>query len=208
MKKLLIASSLLLSGSVMASGFYAGGQLGAGSTNIKHTDDAMVKTDRGVEGMFYGAYIGYRYDFDEFFMAGELDYNFLTAKPEMTEPATSVKEELSQDGTMGFHILAGLPIGESTDIYGRIGIVQTKFKAEYKAPAPVGDQSTDKTQQGTVFGIGMQHHFDEMLTVRLDYRYTMYKKYKLSEDPSNSFNMHELEPSSQAFSVGLQYTFY
>jgi len=205
MKKLLVVSSLLLSSSVMATGFYAGGQLGVSSAHTKHTEVTTANSSElGSIGMAYGVYTGYRFDLEDFFIGGELDYNFNTAESE--NKAGAEKNEFKQDGSIGLHFLAGVPIGESTDIYGRIGLVETKFEGQFTNTNSGATSKFDKTIQGTVLGIGMQHHLDEMLTVRLDYRYTMYDKYTVSK--ANAFMGDTLENINQSFTVGLQYTFF
>ncbi len=196
MKKLLLASSLMVSSSVMAQGFYVGGQAGMVSLKAKQ-ETTTTEADFGTHGAGIGLFAGYRYDLDNFFIAAEADGFYSSAAGKLR--VGSINQELKEGNSMGLSALAGIPIGGSTEVYGRLGLTKAKFEAE----EITGSTKTeyDESETGTVFGVGMQHQLDDRLGVRFDYRYIQYKEFKFLE------NSADYKITEQVFSVGVQYSF-
>ncbi|MDP0561251.1 MAG: outer membrane beta-barrel protein [Candidatus Endonucleobacter sp. (ex Gigantidas childressi)] len=217
MKKVLTAFSLLISSSAMATGFYAGGQLGASSvtfnniysmynsTPAPHYD--KKNTSSAAKGIICGIYGGYRYDFNNFFVASELDYNANTASIESTHYYTKIKSV--QNPSLAAHVLVGLPVGNNSEIYGRIGYTETVFKSEPKGLNEV--PAASQKLEGIILGLGTQHHFTDQLSIRLDYKYTKYQEVTtvISTDTNSSSykDKFSIKPESHALTIGAQYTF-
>ncbi|MDP0589259.1 MAG: porin family protein [Candidatus Endonucleobacter bathymodioli] len=216
MKKTLTAFGLLLSSSVMATGFYGGGQVGTSSTSLKNTytvhyNNPPTHTEKtndstGASGTAYGIYGGYRFDFNNFFIASELDYNANTAVS--TSCHHGIEMTYTQHPSLGINILAGLPIVDDLEIYGRIGYTQSSITAKAKN-SDVFDPISKKFS-GIVLGLGAQHHFDDRLSIRLDYKYIMYKEVSATilDDPLINMSYDcSVKPESHAFTIGAQYSF-
>ncbi|MDP0589257.1 MAG: porin family protein [Candidatus Endonucleobacter bathymodioli] len=214
MKKLLIASSLLLSSSVMATGFYAGGQLGAihGKSDSALSYPALPPNISGSSSstdLTYGIFGGYRYDLDGFFIAGEIaigDSKLKTEDSMSLRPAIPVDitiERTQSKPSATINLLAGMPIAEYTEIYGRLGYTEAEFTS--KVTAGIGSLPPETAldfvnkRLGYIFGGGAQYHFDDQITMRLDYQYITYK------DDNNGLISHTSD--NHIVSLGAQYNF-
>ncbi|MDP0561253.1 MAG: outer membrane beta-barrel protein [Candidatus Endonucleobacter sp. (ex Gigantidas childressi)] len=206
MKKLLIASSLLLSSSVMASGFYVGGQVGASSTSMKYKNIATIPSpyypnkithDISKSGETGGVYAGYRIDFNDLFISGEIDYNINSSKIEV------LNAQVTQEPAFGLYVLTGTAIGKNVDIYSRLGFSETEIKTEFIRDQTGVITKNNQKIHGVVLGLGMQYQFNNKLSIRLDYKYSMYKKYDfIYNNRERSF-----APSIQLLTIGIQYAF-
>ncbi|MDP0561252.1 MAG: outer membrane beta-barrel protein [Candidatus Endonucleobacter sp. (ex Gigantidas childressi)] len=212
MKKVLTACGFLISSSAMATGFYAGGQLGVNSVKIDNSYTLSITnphafTDKskdsiGATGISYGIYGGYRFDFNNFFVASELDYNANTALAKYTVLLAAMA--ISQAPSLGFHFLAGLPIGKSSEVYGRIGYTETTFKNNLKTDHSFCSSGKSK---GTILGVGAQHHLGDNISIRFDYKYTMYQAMTAANSGPNTTAEFSVKPESHSFTVGAQYAF-
>lgn len=192
MKKLIAVLALGATLPVMASsGVYVGGQLGWSSLTAEIIED-------GGGGKFKdntfmgGAYAGYEFDMDQFFIAIEGDMNFGDAKKKQG------KSEYKRGSLYGVSGLIGMPITPEFDIYGRAGWARTEFKAKHDT-----DGEGKSKRNGYSVGVGGRYHFAPQMAARLEYRYYGYKKFKMSDD-AGSWNNKNKE---HMITVGLQYMF-
>lgn len=232
MKKLLLASTLMLSGSAMAAGFYAGGLVGGVShqfnTNEADPDNGAgvlgdgvpQKNSGGVQGFVFGVYGGYQFDLiNDFFVAAEIDASIDTSHGKYeSNRATMTYRSLTPQHTIGLYALPGFHLSDKVDVYGRLGVAQTQF--EYKAAYDVANEQQMSKKEtdalATVIGLGMKYQFHDMLAFRFDYRYSMYAEFKAIEedkapmDPvtgDSYLGTNKVNASSQSFNVGVEYIF-
>ncbi len=215
MKKLLIASSLLVSGSVMAEGFYVGGQAGmsADTSKVESYYSANNKVEHenlGKNAFGGGVFAGYSMDLDGTSVALEVDYLLGDAKTESkkTEPAGNTLEtSLKRKDSYSVSALAGVSLTNDLTLYGRLGYTQSKFNVEQKLNTTV-QYDDSKSVGGLTLGIGASYQLDQNLSVRADYRYVDYGKVKVDAKSTAGFTKEfEADPSQQVFLVGVQYSF-
>ncbi|WP_263081692.1 porin family protein [Endozoicomonas sp. Mp262] len=215
MKKLLLASSLMVSSSVMAQGFYVGGTAGmsADSSKAEIYTGANVKTEYenfGQNAFNGGLYGGYTFDLDGFSLGLEVDY--LLGSSEIKEKttasgATTFELQLKRKDSYSASLLGALPVTNDLTLYGRLGYTQGKFELEQVAAGVTQYDDSDKAG-GLTLGIGATYKLDQNLSVRADYRYVDYGKIEIDAKSGIGFtNKFEADPSQQVFLVGVQYSF-
>ena len=181
MKKIIAALALGAAFPVMASGVYVGGQLGWSSFTAdvqggeKYTDNTFIG----------GAFVGYEFDMNQFFVAVEGDMNFGNAK------ASKNSVEYKRNNLYGISGLIGMPVNSEFDIYGRVGWARTEFET--------GSAKTN--ENGYTLGLGSRYNLNQQMAVRLDYRYNKYSKFKFSGSNVDNKNKEHI------VTVGLQYMF-
>lgn len=185
MKKIIAALALGATFPVMASGVYVGGQLGWSKFQADFTDTSEKFKDNTFIG---GAYVGYEFDMDQFFVAVEGDMNFGDAKAKMNTI------EYKRGNLYGISGLIGMPVTQEFDIYGRVGWARTKFTVE-------GTSKATSNENGYSLGFGGRYHFAPQMAARLEYRYHGYSKFKFPGDNVDSENKEHM------VTVGLQYMF-
>lgn len=206
MKKVLVAVGLLVSGAVLADGFYVGGQLGLDMTKLERKfhqpnsyDDFHDKSNKSsFDG---GVYLGYNMKLtDKFKIAVEADiflgtqrYNNTNMKfKSIYHPGYppmywtyGIKGETSY--VYNLSVLGAYAIDDMFDIYGRLGFSQTSIKLDrlYDVSQPdFNTISRDKKHNlmGMVVGFGVEmklatiHKNLENVSVRADYRHIFYQK--------------------------------
>ena len=187
MKKLIAVLTLGAAFPVMASGVYVGGHLGWSKFQA---DLESNPTEKYKDNTFIGgAYIGYEFDMNQFFLAVEGDMNFGDAKGKYDGA------EYKRGNLYGISGLIGMPVTPEFDVYGRAGWARTKFT--YK------DTSSDlkSKENGYSLGVGGRYHFAPQMAARLEYRYNGYSKFKFDNTNADNKNKEHL------FTVGLQYMF-
>ena len=187
MKKLIVALALGATFPVMASGVYVGGQIGWSKfqADIQATPVEKYKDNTFIGG----AYLGYEFDMDQFFVAVEGDMNFGSAKGKVDTV------EYKRGNLYGISGLIGMPITPEFDLYGRAGWARTKFT--YEDPS---SKYTSK-ENGYSLGVGGRYHFAPQMAARLEYRYNGYSKFKFDNTPNDNKNKEHM------ITVGLQYMF-
>ena len=188
MKKWLAALGLCIATPVMADGFYVGGQLGYANVNAEASG-----IDLGSSDIAFIVSGGYQYSLNELFVAAEVDG--LWGRVETNKTVNSIQYQSKRNNIYGIHGLAGMTLAPDADVYVRLGLARAKFEVKE------GAASGDKTANGTVFGAGARYHFDEMLALRLDYRYVKYSDFKYADGGA------DVKAKEHIFSLGLQHTF-
>lgn len=175
MFKKIIATSILLAAS--SSSFALAPYLGA-SAGIK-TNTAAHENYRGVEGKLFAGFGGVLVPC--FYLAGEA---FIApGSIEITDNRFFGNSARSTYG-YGASIIPGITIGDHTMLYGRLGVVQTRFDKQ------------DKTLSGGQGGLGIQTSLTPCWDIRTEYVYTAYNS---GGDLSN--------PKSDEFNFGVVYKF-
>lgn len=119
------------------TGAYAGFQLGYGDV------DATGGSTASGDGLLYGVHAGYNYDFGQFVLGGELDYDF--ADISLSGGAGDI------DSTARAKVRAGYDLG-NTLLYVAGGFVQANTSA-------LGDDD------GYFYGVGADYRFNQNWTV-------------------------------------------
>lgn len=188
MKKWLAAVTLSMAAPVMADGFYVSGSLG-----YANVDTETASVDLGSSDIAFLVSGGYQASLNELFVAAEVDG--LWGRVETNKTANSIEYQGKRNNIYGIHGLAGITLAPDADIYLRLGLARAKFETKQ------GTASGDKTANGTVFGAGARYHFDEMLALKLDYRYVKYKDFNAPNGAG------DIKAKEHIFSLGLQHTF-
>ncbi|PJE79552.1 hypothetical protein CI610_01493 [invertebrate metagenome] len=209
MRGLLLAAGFVISGSALAGGFYAGGQVGGNSTSaeIDHTGE-LYTGDMGKSDATGGVYAGYSMHMDGFNIGIELDYSFVELKSKLTvEGVADINFKFQE--SYGASFIAGMPMTEKLDIYGRVGYARSSMKSDtgFYDQDSIDFVYNDKSKNldGVVFGLGSSYKIEENLSLRMDYRFVNYGKVKF-EDIPNSQEL-EVKVAEQIFTVGIHYHF-
>lgn len=201
----------------MATGFYTGGQLGISSVSFANTYSmydphpsahyTKYNDSAGSTGVVCGMYGGYRFDFRDFFISSELDYNANTATIKNSHRNMGI--EYKQSPSLGLHAIVGLGFGNSSEIYGRIGYTETVFKFEPETADNLSQKS--EKLKGVVCGLGVQSHLNDQISIRLDYKYTMYNKVTAEFLDSTNSTVYKdkfsIKPEMHSLTLAAQYSF-
>lgn len=134
------------------TGPYAGVQLGYGSGEL---GSGQLSNPASLEGMLYGAHLGYNYDLGNIVLGAEIDYNFSDVMG-------------SFDGDANVPVLAhikarvGYDAGQ-TLIYGVAGLAYAEMD--------LFGGSSAYTDTGFFGGIGVEHKISTNWTAGLEYLY-------------------------------------
>ena len=211
MKKLIGLVCCLVSGFVLADGFYIGGQAGVDTTKMNRKMKAepsfLGKVSSGDGFMSTGGgYFGYRINHDQDSLLNiEVDALFgsKSYKENIVNSTVLLGSEYKDKNadSYGLSILSGYGVGERVDIYGRLGVSMTTVK----------NDTYQKTLRplGVVLGLGVQAKVYGNFFVRLDYRYIHYQKKKMSieADPAVQNLNIEYLLNKNILMIGLHYQF-
>lgn len=192
MKKLIALFTLCASSTTFATGLYIGGQIGIAAVDAINNGDLPISNSSFIGGI-YG---GYEYDFDSFFLAFEGEASFSDAKS--TKRYGNTYSETNRGNIYGLTVLAGFPLNQYIDLYGRFGWTRTPFELKDST-----GYSDEYSKNGATFGAGLRYNLgmNERFGLRFDYRYIKYSDIHFSEQAS------KLRVNDQLFSAGLQYNF-
>lgn len=199
---------------VKLTGFYAGGNLGLGTLNSKM--DAL-HTDAGVgpfpfnasfsdHGFTPGVFLGYGYQFGRIYLAGELEGEASTANWNNGRETTGGGGRTfssEKKGGYGINGRLGYVLDNGTLVYGRFGIINTRFNTKYaKGNNSATDIDRDDRELGYRFGVGADSPLTESLFLRLEYNYTDYSPYRFTTTQASSDTV-EFDNSDSMFRVGV-----
>lgn len=200
MKNVLVGLGLLVSGTVLADGFYAGGQLGLDMTKLERkfhqpTIYHDYNDNSNKSSMDGGIYLGYNMSLtDKFKIAVEADIFLGSQKHNNTnmmfDDLFGTTYRYGVKGKTGYSynlsVLGAYVINDMFDVYGRLGISQTSIKMDLMYNPQVADITMGKNKTrnplGLVVGLGAEMKLDtihenlENMSVRADYRYIHYQK--------------------------------
>lgn len=189
MKKLIAVLALGATFPVMASGVYVGGQLGWSKFTAEATEPGGTPTKFKDNSFIGGAYVGYEFDMEQFFVAIEGDMNFGDAKKKIDA------DEYKRGNVYGISGLIGMPITPEFDLYGRAGWARTKFTVTDNAGKFTSNEN------GYSIGVGGRYHFAPQMAARIEYRYHGYSTFKFDNTTWDNKNKEHV------MTVGLQYMF-
>jgi outer membrane immunogenic protein len=225
LKKLSIATAMLVASSTVAfaatSGPYLGANIGVNSSKSTLSNSTSTTTPRtsssnamdlGSRGALAGVFGGYGVMVNQnVYLGGEAFANYANSESDLkanySDATTNAngKYSLRQKYSYGLSFIPGFMVSEHTMAYGRAGIVQTRFenKASMSGSAdiiPFGtSRSVNKVATGGQLGAGLQTDLMPNVALRGEYVYTAYR----------SFNGigGKIKPSTDQVNLGLVYKF-
>ncbi|MEO8402144.1 MAG: outer membrane beta-barrel protein [Gammaproteobacteria bacterium] len=172
-KKLLVASAVLAATSTMACAAGAP-YLGAGLGLVNTTSG--YSNFRGIPLTVFGGYGAIVNQ--NIYLAGELFANLGTSV--LNSNTTFGVPSLRTTYGYGLSFIPGLMLSEHSMVFGRVGVVKTRFG------------STNNTRTGGQIGMGLQTSLTQNWDIRGEYDYTKYRNFSAKSD---------------AFNLGLVYKF-
>lgn len=145
----LLVSSLLLTAPLIghAEGFYGGFNVGVANNNLS-TPNGVDKENQAIAGVVGG------YRFNQY-IAVEGQY---TGIGKVTDNLSgSAKAD-----ALSLTAVGSIPLNESFDFYGKLGVAATKSKVSSGLSA-----YNDATHTGATYGLGMEYHYDKTLSMRV-----------------------------------------
>jgi outer membrane immunogenic protein len=207
LKKLLIASAILAASSTFAFAAgapYVGAGLGVNNSKFKLTEDNGNTLDGlGSRGGALNVFGGYGATVNQnIYLGGELFANAsntdVKGSANVVGTGASANLDLRTKYSYGVSFMPGWMATDHTMVFGRIGVVKTRF--EYKETATgFPSQTSRKNITGGQLGLGMQTDLTQNLAVRGEYVYTSYR--------STTMLGNKIKPSTDQFNLGLVYKF-
>lgn len=182
-------------------GFYAGAQAGLGtlvSDNAGAREDGQfLSVSRGGIGVSGGVFGGYGVMAGPIYLGGEAEAGLSNEDWQIKRDPTGRIYSVTKSYSLGAGLRAGYVFDEGTLVYGRFGVVSTKFRNSYER----GMQfvTPDVTKAGIRWGGGVELPFAEDLRLRLDYSWTAYPSY----DVDYVTGIDTFKNSESLFRVGI-----
>jgi len=191
------------------SGFYAGGQLGHGTMQSENSGPRpnaaaptfTLFTTRSGQGLTAGAFGGYGQQFGSFYVGAEAELELSSAGWNIERDPVGRIYSVEKLGTVGATLRAGYVVNESVLIYGRAGLVRSKFNTNYQFSGNLVDQDDDLT--GVRIGGGVELSVSQRTHLRLDYTHTNYDAHQVDY----GVGVDQFDTSENLFRVGLSYQF-
>ncbi len=205
------------------TGFYVGGQIGAGASSTKitttyrsvdATNTAVNSSRPGVIDILGGAHIGYGTVFSEKWYAGlELLFDFANLNTKeirviniaVDDPILNhVKLDMDYSGNLATRL--GYILDESLLLYLRLGVANSRWKFESAINTePVFKKKKNRT--GFVSGLGFSYPLTKQLILGAEYTYTAYKSFKADQVNRLLAEPHKIDPSLHEAKLKLSWLF-
>ena len=159
------------------SGFYAGAQVGVGTTNTHLKTPVNFNLKSAATGFIGGAHIGYGKHFpNRFYFGFEAFGNFNSNKSK--QEAIAYNLIIKRSNSFGLAFRPGMVFG-NTLVNLILGIESANFKHTFKdLTNPADDISKSKRSYGFVPGLGVSFLANQNLVLGLEARHAMYKNTK------------------------------
>jgi outer membrane immunogenic protein len=199
LKKLLIAAAILATSSTIAfaNGPYLGASLGVNNTKFDGKNaDGDNTFSLGSRGALLNVFGGYGATVNQnIYLGGELFAGATNANAKVKDSDGTAN--LRTKYSFGISFIPGYMLTDHTMLYGRVGLVKTRFEAK---DTSAGTTTTDrKTLTGGQVGLGMQTSLTQNVDLRGEYVYTGYRSAKMLGD--------KMTPSTDQFNLGVVYKF-
>lgn len=202
--KFILASSILaLSSSVaFAAGPYVGAGLGVNTGTFDISDNVNnFKSTAGGRGAIGNLFAGYgAIVSSNLYLGGEVFANLTNT--ESQESSGPNKYTVKNKYGYGISFIPGVMLSDHTMLYGRLGVVRSRF--ESKATTAAASSTATKTLTGGQVGVGIQTSLTQNLDLRGEYDYTSYGSTKFNNAPTATM---KIQPRADIFTVGLVYKF-
>ncbi len=191
------------------SGFYAGVQLGHGTVQSDNTGPRpnaaaptfTLATTRAGHGFTGGLLAGYGYQANDFYIGGEAEFELSTADWNIERSPEGRIYSVEMIGSIGAGLRLGYVVNDSVLIYGRAGVVRSRFNSNYQFGGVSVDQDDDL--DGVRFGGGVEFAVGEKTHVRFDYTQTEYDSHSVNYVAG----VDQFDTSERLFRVGLTRAF-
>jgi len=164
------------------SGFYVGGQVGHGAMSSDNSGyrsggGFTLRASRAGQGMTGGVFAGYGQTFNNIYVGGEIEGEFGNTNWAQERGPTGRTYSVEKVHTVGIAARIGVVLDEHALLYGRAGVVQTRFENDYEVGSHHVTPAVDLS--GTRFGGGVELAVDDEWFLRFDYTYTSYDEYNV-----------------------------
>ena len=142
-----------------AEGTYIFGDVGQSKISIDSGDWSVSKTDTAVT-------LGLGYDLSAH-LALELSYTDLGK-------VTTFQDQFEKDQLEGsatqFSVLAKLPLNDTVNLYGRLGVAQLSYDTRYQdLQSSANNESSSESKTKALVGVGASFALNEHLSLRAEY---------------------------------------
>ena len=187
------------------SGFYGGVQLGHGSLQSDNVGPRVsgsgvpftLDATRAGQGFTGGLFAGYGVQANDFYIGGEAEVELSSADWNIERSPEGRVYSIEKVGTIGAGLRVGYVLNDSVLLYGRAGLVRSKFDLDYSYSGNVVDQS--KTLDGVRLGGGIEFAISDKMHARLDYTQTEYD----SNSIDYNLGVDQFDTTERLFRVGL-----
>jgi hypothetical protein len=208
-------------------GVYVGAQAGYGGvltdlhTLHAHPDNVpafplndTLDADFGNEGATGGAFLGYGYTFNRWYVAGELEgqaASEATWEHDRNPGGGGGGRDFSvaKGDSYGAAVKVGYILPNGSMLYARTGPVKTRFSTYYKRGSGSAPIDQDDTLDGNRVGIGAELPINKNAFWRVDYSMTDYDGYTFTTLQGNPANRDVVTMDNQEnlFTLGLGFRF-
>lgn len=209
-KKIVSFTAILVatSGAAWAASdtIYVGMNAGLNRTTARVVDVANASTHFSANGMTGGFFGGYGVAVDRFvYLGGELFVNDSSTSTirkviNVDTSGDTTNAKIVTKYSYGASFMPGLLLGQSGLLYGRLGMVKTRFDMN-QTTVPAGSASNTSVNviSGAQVGLGIQSSISNKFGIRLDYSYAIYRSFK-------AFG-NKVSPRNSLLDIGLVYNF-
>lgn len=184
-------------------GFYAGGQVGhdalsTWSTGPRESGTTLTATF-GDLGYTAGLFGGYGFQIGSLYLGGELEAELAKTHSDHEREGGGQTFSEEMQWTYGASARVGYVVNNTTLLYGRVGVVETRFQVDYARGN--NSLSAQYNETGFRFGGGMEFPVSENLIARLDYTHTAYPEFSLVTPPGG--DLQQYRPKDDLFRIGI-----
>jgi len=191
-------------------GVYFGVQLGAESLNSDNKGPRAAGTtkadDIGGFGVSGGILGGYGKTFGRIYLGGELEADFSSSDPTSAAFPGRRTFSISKEYSYGFSGRLGYLLSDRFLLYGRGGIVQSRFATDLTTNLGVAFDSGNK-EIGSRYGLGAEIALTPNSFFRLDYTITNYDDYSVAWTDTTISGIDNFDNDESLFRVGYIYRF-
>lgn len=191
------------------SGFYAGVQLGHGTVQSDNSGPRptapaptfTLDATRAGQGFTGGLLAGYGHQVNNFYIGGEAEFEPSTADWNIERSPVGRIYSVKKVGSIGAGLRLGYIVNDSVLIYGRAGVVRSRFNSKYQFSGVSVDQDDDL--DGVRFGGGVEFAVGKKTNIRFDYTQTEYDSHSINYVAG----VDKFDTSERLFRVGLTRAF-
>ena len=168
------------------SGAYAGVQFGHGSLISQNfgfrTGGVPIDISRSSAGPLFGLLAGAGFTWQKFYLGAEIDADISNVDWNIDRDPSGRIFSTEHEYSYGSSARLGYLISNSALLYGRIGVVRTKFDTQFSTSnVSVREKNWDT---GTRFGGGLELGLSASTRLRFDYTHTDYGAFDIEADQS------------------------
>ncbi len=211
LKKFVVASAILASTATVAfanGAPYVGASLGVNSANYNtsyNLSPLSGSVDFGGRNAIGNLFAGYGALVSQnIYLGGEVfaDLTNTSSEVKVLGGSTEIKTSMTNKYGYGVSVIPGLMLSDHTMLYGRAGLVRSRFDSKLSATSGVFSSaaSAQNTVTGGQLGLGVQTSLTQNVDLRAEYDYTQYRAINFNDGMS-------VKPRTDSFNLGLVYKF-